>query len=247
MTAPRGSGQSPAPTGSGERVLVVDDEPDITALVAYHLARAGYRVSTAANGTDALAAVKDERPSLVVLDLMLPGLSGYEVIEQIRADEATADVPVLMLTARKDEGDRVKGLTLGADDYLTKPFSPQELVLRIGAILRRVRTPSGNANTVVAGPLRIERDTHEVTVDGKHVELTPTEYKLLLMLAERRGRVQPRVHLLESVWSAAPDVQTRTVDMHVQRLRAKLGPAADLIETIRGFGYRLRADLAKAH
>ena len=244
--AQRSSGQTPGQAGSGERILVVDDEPDITALVAYHLARGGYRVSTAANGNDALAAVKDERPSLVVLDLMLPGLTGYEVIEQIRADASTADVPVLMLTARKDEADRVKGLTLGADDYLTKPFSPQELVLRIGAILRRARAPVGaSTDIVVAGPLRIERDTHQVTVDGKAVELTPTEYKLLLTLAERRGRVQPRVHLLEAVWAAAPDVQTRTVDMHVQRLRTKLGVASDLIETIRGFGYRMRAETAR--
>jgi two-component system phosphate regulon response regulator PhoB len=227
---------------AGERVLVVDDEPDITALVAYHLARNGYRVSTASNGNDALKAVTDERPSLVVLDLMLPGLSGYEIIEQIRHDPSTSDVPVLMLTARRDEADRVRGLTLGADDYLTKPFSPQELVLRVGAILRRTRnTPAGSA-ALVAGQLRIERDTHRVTVAGEPIELTPTEYKLLLILAERRGRVQPRVHLLEVVWSAAPDVQTRTVDMHVQRLRGKLGVAADLIETIRGFGYRLRAD-----
>src|SRR5690349_15017604 len=163
-TAPRSSGHTTTHTGSGERVLVVDDEPDITALVAYHLARAGYRVSTASNGTDALNAVKDERPSLVVLDLMLPGLTGYEVIEHIRADAATTDVPVIMLTARKDEADRVKGLTMGADDYLTKPFSPQELVLRVGAILRRVRTPGGSQDVVSAGPLRIERDTHQVTV-----------------------------------------------------------------------------------
>ena len=246
-TAHRSSAQPQAQTGSGERILVVDDEPDITALVAYHLARAGYRVSTAGNGTDALSAVKDERPALVVLDLMLPGLTGYEVIEHIRADRSTTDVPVLMLTARKDEADRVKGLTMGADDYLTKPFSPQELVLRIGAILRRVRTPATSTDVVVAGPLRIERDTHEVTVDGRHIELTPTEYKLLLTLAERRGRVQPRVHLLEAVWAAAPDVQTRTVDMHVQRLRAKLGAASDLIETIRGFGYRMRAENARTH
>ena len=237
---------TPAGPTAGERILVVDDEPDITALVAYHLARNGYRVSTAANGNVALEAVTDERPSLVVLDLMLPGLSGYEVIEHIRRDPATNDMPVLMLTARKEESDRVRGLTLGADDYLTKPFSPQELVLRVGAILRRARAMMPSSNAVTAGSLRIERDTHRVTVEGAAVELTPTEFKLLLTLAERRGRVQPRVHLLEVVWSAAPDVQTRTVDMHVQRLRAKLGPAADLIETIRGFGYRLRAEPVRA-
>jgi two-component system phosphate regulon response regulator PhoB len=227
---------------AGERILVVDDEPDITALVAYHLARSGYRVSTATNGSDALKAIKTEHPSLVVLDLMLPGLSGYEVIEQVRREPATAELPVLMLTARKDEVDRVRGFTLGADDYLTKPFSPQELVLRVAAILRRARAGPTSTDVLSIGPLRVERDTHRVSVGDEPVELTPTEYKLLLTLVERRGRVQPRAHLLEVVWAAAPDVQTRTVDMHVQRLRAKLGASADLIETIRGFGYRMRAE-----
>jgi two-component system phosphate regulon response regulator PhoB len=232
---------SPTPAAAGERILVVDDEADIVALVAYHLAKAGYRVSTAGSGSDALAAARQERPALVVLDLMLPGLSGYEVLEQLRADEGTRDVAVLMLTARRDEPDRIRGLSLGADDYLTKPFSPQELVLRVGAILRRVNAPaSPSADVVAAGPLEIHRGEHRVTVEGRDVELTPTEYKLLVLLAERRGRVQGRAQLLETVWDAAPDIQTRTVDMHVQRLRAKLGAAGELIETVRGFGYRLR-------
>ncbi|MGH7717946.1 MAG: response regulator [Gemmatimonadaceae bacterium] len=226
----------------GERVLVVDDEPDIVALVAYHLAKAGYRVSTASAASDALRAAREERPALVVLDLMLPGMSGYEVLEQLRGAEGTRDVAVLMLTARKDEGDRIRGLSLGADDYLTKPFSPQELVLRVAAILRRVTAAGARAADVVTiGPVRIDREAHRVSIDGRDVELTPTEFKLLLTLAERRGRVQGRAHLLETVWDAAPDIQTRTVDMHVQRLRAKLGTAGDLIETVRGFGYRLRA------
>jgi two-component system phosphate regulon response regulator PhoB len=228
-------------TAVGERVLVVDDEPDIVALVAYHLARAGYRVSTAANGVDGLAAAQQERPAMMVLDLMLPGLSGYEVLEQLRADDATRAIPVLMLTARRDEQDRIRGLTLGADDYLTKPFSPQELVLRVGAILRRVgASPPVAADTLQIGAIAIDRAEHRVHVDGREVELTPTEYRLLMTLAERRGRVQARAHLLETVWEAAPDIQTRTVDMHVQRLRAKLGPAGDIIETVRGFGYRIR-------
>jgi len=233
-----------APAAAGERVLVVDDEADIVALVAYHLARAGYRVSTATTGPDALAAVREERPALVVLDLMLPGLSGYEVLEALRADDATRHVAVLMLTARREEPDRIRGLALGADDYLTKPFSPQELVLRVGAILRRVAgsaSGSGSGDVIALGPLEIDRAEHRVRVDGAEVELTPTEYKLLLTLAERRGRVQERSHLLETVWEAAPDIQTRTVDMHVQRLRAKLGAAGEMIETVRGFGYRLRA------
>ena len=232
MTSPA----APAPC-----VLVVDDEPDIVALVAYHLAKAGYRVSTAATGADALDASRRERPSLVVLDLMLPGLSGFDVLEQLRTDEATRDVAVLMLTARREEPDRIRGLSLGADDYLTKPFSPQELVLRVGAILRRVAAPAPTSSDVLQlGPLQIDRAAHRVRVEGADVELTPTEYKLLLLLAERRGRVQARSHLLETVWEAAPDIQTRTVDMHIQRLRNKLGTAGDLIETVRGFGYRLQ-------
>jgi two-component system phosphate regulon response regulator PhoB len=226
---------------TGDRVLVVDDEPDIVALVAYHLAKSGYRVSTASSGTEALAAAREERPALVVLDLMLPGMSGFDVLEQLRAHDATRGVGVLMLTARREEPDRIRGLTLGADDYLTKPFSPQELVLRVAAILRRLAASGAvTGDTIAIGPIEIHRSEHRVSLDGMPVELTPTEFKLLLTLAERRGRVQSRSHLLETVWDAAPDIQTRTVDMHVQRLRGKLGPAGDLIETVRGFGYRLR-------
>jgi len=228
-------------TPSGERVLVVDDEPDIVALVAYHLAKAGYRVATASSGTDALESARRERPAIIVLDLMLPGMSGYEVLEQLRANDATRDVAVLMLTARREEADRIQGLSLGADDYLTKPFSPQELVLRVGAILRRLSAGGATSgDRLQIGPLQIDLGAHQVKVDGDPVDLTPTEFKLLLTLAERRGRVQGRAHLLETVWEAAPDIQTRTVDMHVQRLRAKLGAAGDMIETVRGFGYRLR-------
>lgn len=228
-------------SASGERILVVDDEPDIVALVAYHLAKAGYSVSTATSGPEGLAAARREKPSLVVLDLMLPGLSGLEVMEQLREDPAMSRMAVLMLTARREESDRIKGLTLGADDYLTKPFSPQELMLRIAAILRRVRSAKEHqADVRRIGPIQIDSTAHRVTVDGREIELTATEFKLLSLLAERKGRVQPRNLLLESVWEAAPDIQTRTVDMHVQRLRAKLGPAGDLIETVRGFGYRIK-------
>jgi two-component system, OmpR family, phosphate regulon response regulator PhoB len=235
-----------APPPTGERVLVVDDEADIVALVAYHLAKSGYRVSTAGTGPDALEAARRERPALIVLDLMLPGLSGYDVLEQLRAGDATRDVAVLMLTARRDEQDRIRGLSLGADDYLTKPFSPQELVLRVAAILRRLGAAGASrTDHVVVGPLEIDTAAHVVRVSGQPVELTATEFKLLLILAERRGRVQARTLLLQAVWDAAPDIQTRTVDMHVQRLRAKLGVAGDLIETVRGFGYRLRAPQAR--
>ena len=229
-------------TPTGERVLVVDDEADIVALVAYHLVKAGYRVSTASSGPDAIAAARQERPALVVLDLMLPGASGYDVLEQLRNQPATRDIAVLMLTARREEQDRIRGLSLGADDYLIKPFSPQELVLRVGAILRRMSAGgSGPTDILNVGAITIDREEHRVSVGGSLVELTPTEYKLLLILAERRGRVQSRAHLLETVWEAAPDIQTRTVDMHVQRLRTKLGDAGDLIETVRGFGYRLKS------
>lgn len=240
------SGSNGRDVPSGERILVVDDETDIVALVAYHLVKAGYRVSTATSGPDALAAARQERPALVVLDLMLPGMSGYEVLEQLRAHVATKDIAVLMLTARREEADRIRGLALGADDYLTKPFSPQELVLRTAAILRRMKASGGQATDVLTlGPIGIDRAAHHVTVDAHAIELTPTEYKLLLLLAERRGRVQSRARLLETVWDAAPDIQTRTVDMHVQRLRSKLGPAGDMIETVRGFGYRLNSAAAR--
>jgi two-component system phosphate regulon response regulator PhoB len=226
----------------GERILVVDDEPDIVALVVYHLAKAGFRISTASNGPDALRIAQQDRPALVVLDLMLPGMSGLEVLDQLRADESSQDIAVLLLTARRDEPDRIKGLSSGADDYLTKPFSPQELVLRVRNILRRIsQTQAGLPDVVRVGPILIDRSAHRVSVDGSELDLTPTEFKLLMTLAERRGRVQSRALLLEIVWDAAPDIQTRTVDMHVQRLRTKLGAAGELIETVRGFGYRLRA------
>ena len=229
------------------RILVVDDEPDITALVAYHLAKAGFRVSTAGTGPDALKAAREERPDIVILDLMLPGVSGYDVLAELRQREETRDVGVILLTARREETDRIRGLSLGADDYLTKPFSPQELSLRVRGLLRRLGSPPVTAgSTLTAGPISIDRSAHRASVAGAELSLTATEYKLLLTLAERRGRVQARAHLLETVWEAAPDIQTRTVDMHVQRLRAKLGPAGELIETVRGFGYRLRVPQPKS-
>lgn len=223
------------------RVLVVDDEPDITALVAYHLAKAGYRVSTAVHGPEALKAAAEERPDVVVLDLMLPGMSGLDVLAELRARPETRGVGVILLTARKDEADRIRGLTLGADDYLTKPFSPAELTLRVGAVLRRLSAPAvAGADTLSAGDLVVDRSALRATVQGRALDLTATEFRLLVTLLERRGRVQTRPQLLESVWEAHPDIQTRTVDMHVQRLRAKLGEASRMIETVRGFGYRFR-------
>jgi two-component system phosphate regulon response regulator PhoB len=225
------------------RILVVDDEPDITALVAYHLAKAGFRVSTAANGPDALKAAREERPDIVILDLMLPGVSGYDVLAELRKREETREVGVILLTARREETDRIRGLSLGADDYLTKPFSPQELSLRVTGLLRRLGSPAVTAGSMLtAGAISIDRSAHRATIHGEELSLTATEYKLLLTLVERRGRVQSRPQLLEIVWEAQPDIQTRTVDMHVQRLRTKLGEAGKMIETVRGFGYRFKGN-----
>ena len=228
---------------SPARVLVVEDERDIAALVAYHLTKEGYRVRTAEGGAEALEAVASERPDLVLLDLMLPGFSGYEVLSELRRRPEWVDLPVVVLTARKDEADRVKGLELGADDYVTKPFSPRELVLRVGAVLRRAQSPAvaGGARMLVGGPIAVDLNALRVSVKGSEIELTPTEYRLLVTLLERRGRVQTRQQLLEQAWDIHARIETRTVDMHVQRLRSKLGYHGDLIETVRGFGYRFKA------
>lgn len=228
------------------RVLVVEDERDIAALVAYQLTREGFRVETAHSGDDALEAVHREIPDLVVLDRMLPGVSGDEVLRDLRSESATRSIPVLMLTAKREKEERIEGLEMGADDYLTKPFSPRELVLRVQAILRRSREPSVRAGDRVirAGSLRMDVGVHEVTVDDEAVELTPTEFRLLRALMEREGRTQSREQLLERAWEvdgrAAERIETRTVDMHVRRLRSKLGPCAEWVETVRGFGYRFR-------
>jgi two-component system phosphate regulon response regulator PhoB len=228
------------------RVLVVEDEPDIAALVAYQLTREGFRVETAASGTDALDAIGREIPDLVILDRMLPGLSGDEVLERLKAEPATSHLPVLVLTARRDQEERIEGLELGADDYLTKPFSPRELVLRARAILRRVQEAamSSGGRILRAGPIRLDVGANQATLAGDELNLTPTEFRLLQALMERRGRTQSRKQLLEKAWdveSAVSDrIQTRTVDMHVRRLRTKLGEVGEWIQTIRGFGYRLK-------
>lgn len=231
-------------TSAPARVLVVEDERDIAALIAYHLTREGYRVSTAASGGEALRAVASDHPDIVLLDLMLPDLSGYDVIQELRRQPGLEELPVVFLTARREEADRIRGLELGADDYVTKPFSPQELVLRVGTILRRVRAPAvaGSSRVLRAGEVEADLDAKRVAVSGRELTLTPTEYRLLTALMERRGRVQTRKQLLQSAWDVSADIETRTVDMHIQRLRHKLGDAGDLIETARGFGYRFRSD-----
>ncbi len=228
------------------RVLVVEDEPDIAALIAYQLTKEGFRVETAASGPEALKAVNREVPDLVVLDRMLPGLSGDEVLKALKQESNTQTVPVLVLTAKKEQEDRITGLEMGADDYLTKPFSPRELVLRCQAILRRTAETSSvsGGRVLTAGPLRMDVEAHQVTLDGGELNLTPTEFRLLQALMERRGRTQSRRQLLEKAWDVEADIsdriQTRTVDMHVRRLRSKLGEVGEWIETVRGFGYRLR-------
>ena len=236
------SAQSPK---QNPRVLVVEDEPDIAALIAYQLTREGFRVETAATGPEGLKAVNREIPDLVVLDRMLPGLSGDEVLRQLKAEGATKTIPVLVLTAKREQEDRISGFELGADDYLTKPFSPRELVLRCQAILRRISEPAvaGGGRVLKAGPIRMDLGAHQVTIDGRELNLTPTEFRLLQALMERRGRTQSRRQLLEKAWDVEAEIsdriQTRTVDMHVRRLRAKLGDLGDWIDTVRGFGYRL--------
>jgi two-component system phosphate regulon response regulator PhoB len=234
---------SETPTRMPAHILVVDDEPDISALVAYHLARESYRVRTASSGPEAIRATEVERPDLIVLDLMLPGMSGLAVLEELRRRPETLDIPVILLTARREEQDRIAGLRLGADDYVSKPFSPQELILRVGAVLRRVQQapPVVKGGKVVrVGPFNVDSGAARAQVEGRDLDLTPTEYRLLMTLMERRGRVQSRRQLLEAVWEVTANIATRTVDMHVQRLRSKLGDEADWIETVRGFGYRFR-------
>jgi two-component system phosphate regulon response regulator PhoB len=225
---------------------VVEDESDIAALIAYQLTREGFRVETAGTGMEALQAIARDIPDLVVLDRMLPGLTGDEVLLRLKEESATSNIPVLVLTAKREQEDRIKGFELGADDYLTKPFSPRELVLRVQAILRRVKEAGVTAGGRVlrAGPIRVDLGSHEATLDGVELNLTPTEFRLLQALLERRGRTQSRKQLLEKAWDVEPGaserIQTRTVDMHVRRLRGKLGETGDWIETIRGFGYRLK-------
>lgn len=224
-------------------ILVVEDEPDISALVAYHLAKASYRVRTVADGAEALRVLDLELPDLVVLDLMLPSTPGQQVLRELRQRTNTAQLPVILLTARNEESDRIEGLSLGADDYLPKPFSPQELVLRVAAVLRRVRQnpPSTHGGKILrVGPFLLDTGAARAEIDGAPLDLTATEFKLLEVLMERRGRVQSRRQLLEAVWGITANITTRTVDMHVQRLRTKVGQAAEWIETSRGFGYRFR-------
>lgn len=219
-----------------DTILIVEDEQDVLDLVAYNLKKAGYHAITARDGVTGLAKARDLLPALLVLDLMLPQLEGTEVCKRLKTDPKTSHIPILMLTAKADEVDRILGLELGADDYVTKPFSPRELVLRVKSILGRIK---GRASEVLKhGDLLVDLAKHEVCLKDKYFELTATEFKLLATLLERRGRVQTRDRLLADVWGYEGDVDSRTVDTHVRRLREKLGKAGHLIETVRGVGYR---------
>jgi DNA-binding response OmpR family regulator len=220
------------------RILVVDDEPDAVALIEFNLVQAGYEVITAEDGAEALKKAREQRPALIVLDLMLPEIDGLEVCATLRRDPATAGIPIIMLTAKAAEIDRVHGLEIGADDYVTKPFSPRELVLRIKKMLDRGQERPAKTDLLRIGELLIDVPRHSVMVQGKRIDLTATEFKLLALLAERRGRVQSREQLLKDVWEYDNLIDTRTVDTHMRRLREKLGRAARHLDTVRGVGYR---------
>lgn len=232
------------------RILVVDDEPDVTALLAYHLKSKGYDVEVINGPHRAIGAARAFQPDLVVLDVMMPGLSGIQICRLLRADIELEHVPIVFLTAKGEESDRIQGFETGADDYICKPFNTKELLLRIQSILRRAaegrRAP---AETFTASGISLDVERHEVRVQGAPVELTATEFKLLRLLIERRGRVQTREQLLVHVWNYGAEIETRTVDTHMRRLREKLGSAGACIETIRGVGYRLteRPAPAPAH
>jgi DNA-binding response OmpR family regulator len=220
-----------------EIILVVDDEADVVDLVRYHLNRAGFDVDVASSGMAALSAARQRRPDAIVLDIMLPQMSGTEVLQKLRREIDTAKIPVLMLTAKGLLSDRIAGLELGVDDYITKPFSPRELVLRIQNLLRRIRDTQTSATLEVDG-FCLNKNNFEITVQGKRLDLTTTEFKLLTTLVERRGRTLSRETLLQDVWGYENAIDTRTVDTHVRRLREKLGKAASRIVTVRGEGYR---------
>ncbi|MBI5771226.1 MAG: response regulator transcription factor [Verrucomicrobia bacterium] len=226
------------------KILVVDDEPDALEVLGFKLKESGYAPIFAKDGGRAIAVARDERPALIVLDLMLPEIDGLEVCKILRRDPVTAATPIIMLTARAAEMDRVLGLELGADDYVTKPFSPRELVLRIKKLLARAKAAEEPLAQLRFAELEIDVPQHRVTVAGTAVELTATEFKLLELLARRRGRVQTRERLLQDVWGYENPIDSRTVDTHMRRLREKIGDAARFLETIRGVGYRFTAEVS---
>jgi two-component system phosphate regulon response regulator PhoB len=234
-------GEHSTPGGIAKSVLVVDDEPDVTDLISYHLRSKGYRVETLNDPNQIMGVARAFSPDLVILDVMMPDLSGTQICRMLRADPRLRHVPVVFLSARTEEGARIQGLEVGGDDYVCKPFSPKELMLRVQSLLRRVGQPkeSAAAGVLQVGRVVLDAEHHRVVVDGVEVELTATEFKLLRVLMERKGRVQGRDHLLLNVWNYEAEIETRTVDTHIRRLREKLGSEASLVETVRGVGYRM--------
>ena len=226
-----------------KHVLVVEDEPDTAELIELHLKNDGYRVTVAGDGDQALKKVHKHMPDLVILDLMIPEINGVEVCKFIRKDTATQSIPIIMCTAKTGEIDKILGLELGADDYVTKPFSPRELLLRVKNLIKRSDSSNVKADErLVIGEIVIDKNTHEVKVDGQTIDLTATEYKLLILFTEKIGRVLSREALLRDIWGYKNDIETRTVDMHVQRLRNKLLSSKNSIFTVRGFGYKFIAE-----
>jgi two-component system phosphate regulon response regulator PhoB len=229
------------------RVVIIEDERDVARLLEFNLQQAGYSVVTAGTGGEGLTEIRNQTPDVVVLDLMLPDTSGYEVCKTIRSESALADIGVLMLTAKGEAEDRILGLEVGADDYVVKPFVVREVVLRVTALAnrlaeRRARPAQSTGTTLKVGPIELDPVTHDVRIHGAPTQLRPLEYKLLQLLVSDPGRVFSREELLEQVWEMRGDINTRTVDVHVRRLRVSLGPAADSIETVHGFGYRARRE-----
>lgn len=224
------------------KILVVDDETDVLEMISSNLKNAGFNVAQAQDGPSALEKAREAMPMLVVLDLMLPGMSGLEVCKALKGDPSTAHIPIVMLTAKAEEIDRILGLELGADDYISKPFSPRELILRIKSIVRRAGLSNDKPDLIKIGDLVVDRLFFDVRIKGKPVDITPIEFKLLLVLLERRGRIQSREVLLNDVWGYDNTLDTRTVDTHVARLREKLRKGKIMIETARGFGYRISTE-----
>ena len=220
-----------------ETILVIEDEEDVSDLIRYHLKKAKLRVIVAADGVEGLSLAVAECPDAIILDIMLPRLNGFEVAKKLKANESTADIPLLILSAKGESESRIKGLELGADDYLPKPFSPRELLLRIQSLLKRAR-PSVAPELAASGPFILDRTTLKVTLDGQRIDLTSTEFRLLSLLIGKAGAIQTRDELLHEVWGYRSTVDTRTVDTHMRRLREKLGLYSSYLETIRGEGYR---------
>ena len=225
-----------------KKILIVDDEADILTLLEYNLDKAGFEVVSAQDGPEAIELTKKKRPDLIILDIMLPSMEGTEVCKIIKKDEATSHIPVIMLTAKGEEVDRIVGFELGAEDYITKPFSPRELILRVKAVLKRLHGQQEKIKSITAGPIFIDINRLLVTLSGKTLKLTAIEFNLIVELTKARGNVLSRNELLDRVWGTDVYVTDRTVDTHIRRLREKMGKAAKYIETVRGFGYRFLED-----